>query len=114
MHTLAPTVLSERVAEILGAFEKQPPKFIVDSYKRHFPWDRPPLELWLGASRGFKPVNEQMVSQYEALVVKRLGEQVDDPDEIKRFEAMKPFRDYVMNNYRIVRPFGSHVLFQRK
>lgn len=114
MHTLAPAVLSERVAEILGAFEKQPPKFVVDSYKRHFPWDRPPLELWLGASRGFKPANEQMVRQYEALVVKRLGEQVDDPDEIKRFEAMKPFRDYVMNNYRIVRPFGSHVLFQRK
>lgn len=114
MHTLAPAVLSERVAEILDGFEKQPPKFLVDSYKSHFPWDRPPLELWLGARKGFKPANEQMVSQIEAQYVKMIGEIVDDPDEIKRFEAMKPFRDYVMNNYRIVRPFGEHVLFQRK
>ncbi len=114
MHTLAPAVLSERVAEILGAFEKQPPKFMVDSYKSHFPWDRPPLELWLGARKGFKPLNEQMVSLVEAQYVKTLAEIVDDPDEIKRFEAMKPFRDYVMNNYRIVRSFGAHVLFQRK
>ena len=114
MHTLAPAVLSERVAEILGAFEKQPPKFLVDTYKSHFPWDRPPLELWLGVRKGFKPANEQMVSQIEAQYVKTLGEIVDDPDEIKRFEAMKPFRDYVMGNYRIVRSFGAHVLFQRK
>jgi hypothetical protein len=114
MHTLAPSVLSERVAEILNAFEEQPPKFVVDSYKSHFPWNRPPLELWLGARKGFKPANEQMVSQYEAAYVKWLGEIVKDPDEIKRFEAMKPFRDYVMNNYRIVRSFGNHVLFRRK
>ena len=114
MHTLAPAVLSERVAEILGAFEKQPPKFIVDTYKKHFPWDRPQLELWFRAREGFKPVSEQMMGQYEAAYAKWLGGIVDDPDEIKRFEAMKPFRDYVMNNYRIVRSFGAHVLFQRK
>ena len=114
MHTLAPEVLSERVTEILDAFEKQPPKFLVDTYKLHFPWNRPPLELWLGAAKGFKPVNEQMISQYESLVVKMLQERVDDPLEVKRFVAMKPFRDYVMGNYRIVRSFGQHVLFQRK
>jgi len=114
MHTLAPAVLSERIAEILGAFEKQPPKFIVDTYKSHFPWDRPPLELWLGARKGFKPANEQVLSQVEAQYVKTLAEIVDDPDEIKRFEAMKPFRDYVTKNYQIVRSFGAHVLFQLK
>jgi hypothetical protein len=114
MHTLAPSVLSERVAEILSAFEKQPPKFIVDTYKRHFPWDRPPLELWPRTQKGFLPANEQVVSQYEAMYAKMLREQIDDPDEEKRFEAMKPFRDYVMGNYRVVRPFGAHVLFQRK
>ena len=114
MHTLAPAVLSERVAEILAAFEKQPPKFIVDTYKRHFPWDRPPLELWPKTSKGFLPVDEQVVSQYEGLYAKMLREKVDDSDEEKRFEAMKPFRDYVMANYRVVRPFGTHVLFQRK
>jgi hypothetical protein len=114
MHTLAPSVLAERVAEILGSFDKRPPKFIVDTYKSHFPWDRPPLELWLGARKGFKPANQEMVTQVEAQYVKMLAEMVKDPDEIKRFEAMKPFRDYVMGNYRIVRSFGQHVLFQRK
>jgi len=114
MHTLAPEVLSERVAEILDAFEKRPPKFLVDTYKRHFPWDRPPLELWPKSSKGFLPANEQIVSQYEAMYAKMLREKVDDPAEEKRFEAMKPFRNYVMGNYRVVRSFGQHVLFQRK
>jgi hypothetical protein len=114
MHTLAPEVLSERVAEILDSFEKQPPKYLVDSYKRHFPWDRPPLELWPKSSSGFLPTNEQVVSQYEAMYARMLREKVDDPAEEKRFEAMKPFRDYVMGNYRVVRSFGQQVLFQRK
>lgn len=114
MHTLAPAVLAERIAEILDAFEQKPPKFLVDTYKRHFPWDRPPLELWLGASKGFTPPNEQVVAQLEAQYVKMLRERVDDPAEVKRFEAMKPLRDYVMENYRIVRSFGEHVLFERK
>lgn len=114
MHTLAPEVLAERVDEILTAFREDPPKFIVDTYKRHFPWDRPPLELWPRTSNGFLPTNEQVVAQYEAAYAKMLRERVDDPAEEKRFEAMKPFRDYVMTNYRFVRSFGQHVLFQRK
>ncbi len=52
MHTLPPQQLADRVQEILKAFEKNPPKFIVDTRKIHFPWTRPPLELWpLGHSR---------------------------------------------------------------
>ncbi|GAI43256.1 unnamed protein product, partial [marine sediment metagenome] len=60
MHTLSPEVLSERIDEILSAFEKEPPKFIVDSRKNHFPWDRPPLELWPLTRKG--PIsNDQKV-----------------------------------------------------
>ncbi len=114
MHTLSPQELSERVAEILSSFEKQPPKFIVDTYKIHFPWDRPPLELWPRTSKGFLPTDEQLVTRYEAEYAKMLRDRISDPDEVKRFEAMKPFRDYVMTNYRVIRPFGDHVLFQRK
>ncbi|MFH1716032.1 MAG: hypothetical protein ABIF19_01665, partial [Planctomycetota bacterium] len=114
MHTLSPEVLSDRVAEILAAFEKQPPKFIVDSRKNHFPWDRPPLELWPRTQKGFVPAQEQVVSQYEAMYAQMLSDNIKDPDEVKRFQAMKPFREYVMSNYRIVRMFGEHVLFQRK
>ncbi len=54
MHTLSPEVLSERVEEILNAFKQKPPKFIVDSRKQHFPWDRPPLELWPSLSNGYR------------------------------------------------------------
>ncbi len=114
MHTLSPQELSERVAELLSSFEKQPPKFIVDTYKIHFPWDRPPLELWPRTQKGFLPAQEQIVSQYEAGYAKLLHEKIKDADEARRFEAMKPFRDYVMKNYVVVRTFGDHVLFQRK
>jgi len=114
MHTLSPEALSERIDEILGAFEKEPPKFIVDSRKDHFPWDRPPLELWPRTQKGFLPAVPQIVSQYDALYSKDLREKIE-PDEALRYEAMKPFREFVMKNYKIVRQFiDPHVLFQRK
>jgi hypothetical protein len=113
MHTLTPQVLSERVSEILEAFEKEPPKFIVDTHKRHFPWDRPPLELWPRTQKGFLPSVPQIVSQYDQMYANMLREQIE-PAEAFRYEAMKPFREYVMQNYKIVQPFGANVLFQRK
>jgi len=114
MHTLSPEALSERIAEILNAFEKQPPKFIVDSRKSHFPWDRPPLELWPQSADKFLPVNEQIVRQYEEAFAKILQDRISDPDEAERFKAMKSFRDYVMENYKVIRMFGQHALFQLK
>jgi len=114
MHTLSPEVLSERIDEILNAFEKEPPKFIVDSRKDHFPWDRPPLELWPRTQKGFLPAVPQIAGQYDALYSKELREKIE-PDEALRYEAMKPFREFVMKNYKIVRQFiDPHVLFQRK
>ena len=148
MHTLSPQELSERVAELLSSFEKQPPKFVVDTYKIHFPWDRPALELWPNVLNGLRlipnlPADRQQlwltllrtldvqpddltregflrpdridaIRRYEAAYAKLLRERIRDADEAKRFEAMKPFRDYVMKKYVIVRMFGDHVLFQRK
>jgi hypothetical protein len=114
MHTISPEVLSERIDEILSAFEKEPPKFIVDSLKSHFPWDRPPLELWPRTQKGFLPAVPQIASQYDAMYAKMLHENIE-PDEALRYEAMKPFREFVMKNYKIVRTFvNPHVLFQRK
>lgn len=46
MHMLPPEQLAQRVQEIVHAFEKNPPRFIVDTRKVHFPLTRPPLELW--------------------------------------------------------------------
>jgi len=111
MHTLPPAELARRVEEILKSFEKTPPKFIVDSRKNHFPWDRPPLELWPRTRQGFLSTAEAVVSAYEA--AKQLAERIE-PEEAERFKAMKPFRDYVMANYEVVRQFGIHVLFERK
>jgi len=122
MHTLSPEVLSERIDEILGAFEKEPPKFIVDSRKDHFPWDRPPLELWPIMPKGFPgvekaqflPPDEKVIAAYDEAWSKMLRERIE-PDEALRYEAMKPFREFVMKNYKIVRTFvNPHVLFQRK
>jgi hypothetical protein len=113
MHTLKPQVLSERVTEILNAFEKKPPKFIVDSRKSHFPWDRPPLELWPQTPQGFLPTDEQIVNGYDKAYAKMLGDRYG-PAEALRYKAMKPLRDYVMKNYKVVRTFGRQVLFQRK
>jgi hypothetical protein len=114
MHTLTPQVLSERVSEILDAFEKEPPKFIVDTRKRHFPWGRPPLELWPQTQKGFLPSVPQIVSQYDQIYAKELREKIE-PAEALRYQEMKPFREYVMQNYKIVQqPFGANILFQRK
>ncbi|MCP4614628.1 MAG: glycosyltransferase family 39 protein [Planctomycetes bacterium] len=114
MHTLTPQVLSERVSEILDAFEKEPPKFIVDTHKSHFPWDRPPLELWPRTQKGFLPAVPEIAGQYDQMYANMLREQIE-PAEALRYEAMKPFREYVMKNYKIVQqPFGANILFQRK
>ncbi len=137
MHTLSPQVLSERVAEILDEFKKEPPKFIVDSRKRHFPWDRPPLELWPLTRKGPLSNDQKVMAWFDGMYMKMLSEKISlaeahlyesltvwdakrlmqmaEPEEALRYQVMKPFREYVMNNYQIVQqPFGTHILFQRK
>ncbi|MHC4109704.1 MAG: ArnT family glycosyltransferase [Planctomycetota bacterium] len=137
MHTMSPAALSKRVEAILSAFEKEPPMFIVDTHKVHFPWDRPPLELWPTTGKGLLPNDEATVARFDMMYSKLLREKINpaqkrmyeqltrwginrlmdmaDPDEALRYEAMKPFRQYVMKNYKIVaQPFGQNLLFERK
>jgi hypothetical protein len=59
MHTLPPQQLADRVQEILKGFEKNPPKFIVDTRKIHFPWTRPVLELWPNVMNGIRLLGTQ-------------------------------------------------------
>jgi 4-amino-4-deoxy-L-arabinose transferase-like glycosyltransferase len=114
MHTLSPTALSNRVTEILSAFKKEPPKFIVDTHKRHFPWDRPPLELWPILQRQILQQAGIRTSEPDKAYADWLAKNTE-PDEALRYEAMKPFRNYVMSYYTIVqRSFGQNVLFERK
>ncbi len=113
MHTLPPAELSRRVREILDAFEAEPPKFIVDTRKRHFPWDRPALELWPHHPQTGRPISLLQIGQYEQEWARVLGEKIE-PAEAERFKAMQPFRAYIMGNYRIVSQFPPFVVFGRK
>ncbi|HOQ05710.1 MAG TPA: hypothetical protein PKY88_10910 [Anaerohalosphaeraceae bacterium] len=123
MHILPPERLAGFVLHLIECFEKQPPIFLVDSRKRHFPFDRPPLELWPvmpsrqgGQMPAFVPSDPAVLGTYEqswrAFLEKQFG-----PEEARRFDAMKPLRDYVMAHYRIVQEVSSpysHVLLERK
>ena len=44
--------------------------------------------------------------------LERAGRGKADPDELERYQAMRRFRDYVMDRYRIVEFFGNQVLFE--
>jgi len=114
MHVMSPAELSKMVAGMLDDFKKQTPEFIVDTRKSDYPWNRPPLELWPQTQSGFLPLNKQIIDRYDAEYSKLLAEKIE-PAEAQRYEAMKPFREFVMNNYRIVNgQFEPHVLFQLK
>jgi len=121
MHTFSPQELSEAVREIPVSFKEEMPKFIVDTRKRHFPWDRPPLELWPRVRKGFMgtkkrdflPLDKNAIAEHDKEWSKFLKESFGE-DEALRYEAMKPFREFVMKNYKIVKMFGKHVLFELK
>ena len=120
MHVTPPRQFALMTNRMVRQFQKTPPKFIVDSRKRHFPNDRPPLELWpivppkmFGNEKGrFLKNNPQEVAAFDTTWSKMLETRIE-PDEAKRYEAMKPFRDFVMANYRIVKQYGNHVLFEK-
>ncbi len=124
MHIYTPEVLANEVKAIVNAFEKNPPRFIVDTRKREFPWKVPPLELWpqvpkelAGVYSGFLSTEPQTVQRFETSFSAHLKQQLAavSPEEYLRFEAMKPLRDYVMQNYKVVGVYGNmHVLFERK
>ncbi len=115
----APQTFDKMIKDLLTDFEKQRPKFIVDSRKRHVPMERPPYELWpivpkdfIGMKKaGFLPANKVVIDAYEKAWSDYLRKTFDE-EEALRFEMLKPFRDFVMKNYKIVRMFGPHVLFE--
>lgn len=122
MHTTAPEQFARMIGDLLFSFEKQIPVFIVDTRKRHFPGNRPPLELWPIMPKEFTglknarplPMDKKVIEKYDfwwsGILRQRFGE-----DEALRFEAMKPFRDFIMANYKIVpRPFGGQILLELK
>ena len=113
MHVISPDELQTYVNAILEDFKKEKPLFIVDTHNRHFPWDRPPLELWPTTSKGLLPNEPAMISQYEQQYGRMLSEKVS-PDEAQRFASMKALRDFVMSHYRPIKSFGEMAVFELK
>ncbi len=124
MHVYSPQVLAGHVSQIVTSFEKQPPKFIVDTRKNHFPWTVPPLVLWpqIPNPQGknpptvFLPNQPPIVRVFEQKYKEYLIQNISE-EEAQRFDSMKPLRDYVMQNYTPVSNsrFGSQIqVFRRK
>ncbi len=92
MHTLPPKDLAERVRELLDAFAKEPPKFIVDTQNRHFPWDRPPLQLWPNLDNGYGLIANppSTPEQVVALLLRTFGVQATDVTKERFLRADKP------------------------
>jgi hypothetical protein len=120
MHVRDPNAFSEMIQGIVADFEKGGPRYIVDSQKRHFPWNRPLLELWPKLPKGYKGLkkatflpadNQALIDRYSqewsAYLEKQFG-----PEEAQRFRAMKPLREYIRRNFKGIRQFGAHILFE--
>jgi hypothetical protein len=129
MHTLPATDLADRVAELLNAFAKEPPKYIIDTQNRHFPWDRPPLQLWPNIDNGYQllvnPPNstEQIVAALLRTFDVRPDEltrdrflQADKADAIRRYDAAfeKALRQRVepaeAQRYEALQPLRSYLM----
>jgi hypothetical protein len=131
----APAVLAKLVSTLMAEFEREKPKFIVDTRKRHIPMERPPYELWPIVSKGHIGAREPhfLNSKAEAAAYDKQWSEwlrnTFDEEEAQRYEALAPFRQFVMDNYRIVERgqytawprrwqrlvhqlFGDHVLFE--
>ncbi|UCD94907.1 MAG: hypothetical protein JSU69_02320, partial [Candidatus Zixiibacteriota bacterium] len=61
----------------------------------------------------FLPLDKTVIELYDKQWRNMLARRFDE-DEALRYEILRPFREFVMKNYRIVRTFGIHVLFQLK
>jgi hypothetical protein len=59
------------------------------------------------------PTDKNVIDAYDKAWSEWLRTRFDE-DEALRYEALRPLRDFVMKNYKIVQLFGEHVLFERK
>jgi 4-amino-4-deoxy-L-arabinose transferase-like glycosyltransferase len=128
MHVESVEALTDDIESMLEGFKEQAPKFIVDTHKSHFPWNRPFLELWpvfnrlelpaWPAQSDFLPATEQAIKQYDTswLRILKTHERFREfgEDEARRYEAMRPLRRFVMTNYSYVGRISSHTLFELK
>ncbi len=126
MHVRPLAQFTENMTDIVSEFEQGKPTFIVDAHKRHFPWDRPFLELWPAINRlkikswpdkaRILPASASAIAEYDktwSYVLKTHTRfKVFGEEESLRFEIMAPLRHFIMQHYRFVRAIGPYYLYQ--
>jgi len=114
MNVRPPEGLAKLMDDLLTSFKKKPPKFLVDTLKRDFPWNRWPLPLWPIDFENGKLVTGSAaeVAAFDAKHAQRIRKEFGEADA-QRYMAMKPMRDYVMKYYKPIM-IEQHILFERK
>lgn len=121
MHTMTPALLEQEIDGLLDSFNRDMPKFIVDSRKQHLPLDRFKFELWPLVPKGFMgfqktqflPDEPQIVAEFEKQWGQFERERFGD-DEARRFEIMGKFRKFIREHYDIDQIFGDEIVFKLK
>ena len=113
MYVVSPDSLKTYTTKLAADLDRGKAKYIVDTHKIDFPWNKPALELWPKLEKGFLPNDPATIQYYEinygTMLEKQLGK-----IEADRFAAMKPLRDLVMQNYTPVKIYGQFVVFELK
>ncbi|MFC1782094.1 ArnT family glycosyltransferase [Planctomycetota bacterium] len=143
MHSDTPRAVGLHVRQIVRELRADPPKFIVDPQKKHYPYyDHPNFDLW---PRGVGPDKKEVFlpAALTPAQIEQLNQWVEDQsfgmmtgqpphpdhpngpipadrarrlaaDERARHEEMYPLREFVMQNYQpIVPATASMFVFQR-
>jgi hypothetical protein len=115
MHVDSPARLARKMRSLLKHLKQNKPKFIVDSRKNHFPWNRPPLPLWPIQDKGLLPPgNPALVKHFDDSYAAALTNKIG-ADEAQRYQAMALVRAYIMENYTPIRAKNMPMLvFQLK
>jgi len=99
MHVNPPAVLSAMVDELLSEFVKKPPKFIVDTHNKHFPYDnRPPLELWPSIANGIR-LFDNLPNDRERLLLALLRTFDVQPVDLTKEGLLRPDRPTAIEKY---------------
>lgn len=135
MHITAPKALGFRIEFLVKELSQRPPKFIVDAQKQHYPfYTHMNFDLWPRVPGKKEFVPPQMAGEWSEplnqVVEDFTYQRLTDParaggpleadkarelarEEKARHEAMRPLREFVMQNYTPL-DFGAMVAFQYK
>ena len=143
MHSDIPQDVGYRIDNYVEELSKNPPLFIVDSQKMHYPYyEHPVYDLWmtvpldigrnpkrniLQKKAEIQAFEKQYYTQVKKYCIalttqeKRAGGPLSKEKaeelaelEVERHKKMEPLRDFVMKNYQPYKRFATMVVYKRK